>query len=247
MPSSLAPIAPIESAWRSRRQGGRSSVRDRNSLAHQNDKLALKIAHRMAGQCAEEVEDLAQIARIGLLKACAKYEPDKGVAFSSFAVPYIQGEIQHFLRDHWGTVKVPRRAFETAAKVKAIQKTFAKSGREVDAAKVASALGICSEKWRFIAEATQRKPVASLDEMLTPLADEDDSEQCDREALRSELLKRVACLPKLERECLIEFYWGQLSEDAIARKHRTTAEMVHRLLEQAMADLLDQLKDVAQC
>ncbi|MHC5732641.1 MAG: sigma-70 family RNA polymerase sigma factor, partial [Nostoc sp.] len=89
----------------------------RNILARNNEKLIHQVAHRMSQVCREPYEDLFQIGYIGLIKACDRFDPSTGHAFSSFAMPYIQGEIQHFLRDQWQSIKIPRTDIETKAKV----------------------------------------------------------------------------------------------------------------------------------
>ena len=83
------------------------SVRVRNQLVQLNVGLVRKIAHRVSHQCAEPYEDLEQIGYLGLIRAIERFNPHQGCAFSSFAVPYIRGEMLHFLRDRAGTVKIP--------------------------------------------------------------------------------------------------------------------------------------------
>src|SRR5512141_377881 len=85
------------------------SVRLRNQLVQINAGLVRKIAHRVSHQCSEPYEDLEQIGYIGLIRAIERFNPGQGCAFSSFAVPYIRGEMLHFLRDRGTTVKIPRR------------------------------------------------------------------------------------------------------------------------------------------
>ncbi|HEY9621560.1 MAG TPA: sigma-70 family RNA polymerase sigma factor [Crinalium sp.] len=239
-------IRSVESAWASRRQ--RISIQERNRLATQHDKLALKIAHRMAGQCAESLDDLAQIARIGLLKAIEKFDSSKGVAFSSFAVPYIQGEIQHFLRDHWGQLKVPRRTFEKVGIIKRDHRKLQSLGRTVELDEIAAAHGVSQDDWRWMVSAVQRKPLASLDDITYhDPADLEMDEELSQGDLRQALFKELAKLPKLKRECVLEFYFEQLSEEAIARRHKLTPLEIHSLLEQAISQLQAQLRDAAQC
>jgi RNA polymerase sigma-B factor len=85
------------------------SVAIRNQLVRLNAGLVRKIAHRVSHQCSEPYEDLEQIGYIGLIRAIERFNPSQGCAFSSFAVPYIRGEMLHFLRDRGTAVKIPRR------------------------------------------------------------------------------------------------------------------------------------------
>ncbi|HEY9861867.1 MAG TPA: sigma-70 family RNA polymerase sigma factor, partial [Candidatus Obscuribacterales bacterium] len=81
------------------------SVSLRNQLVRLNAGLVRKIAHQVSHQCAEPYEDLEQIGHLGLIRAIERFNPSQGCAFSSFAVPYIRGEMLHFLRDRGNTVK----------------------------------------------------------------------------------------------------------------------------------------------
>ena len=82
--------------------------RTRNRLVLINRGLVEKIAGRYSQDGAEEFEDLVQVGTIGLIKAIDRYNPAKGTAFSSYAVPYIRGEILHHRRDKAVTIKIPR-------------------------------------------------------------------------------------------------------------------------------------------
>jgi RNA polymerase sigma-B factor len=55
-----------------------------------------------------ELDDLKQVGCIGLMKAVRRFRPELGNAFSSFAIPYIRGEIQHYLRDRIPLIRPPR-------------------------------------------------------------------------------------------------------------------------------------------
>ena len=85
------------------------SARIRNRLVEMNLGLVRKEAHRWKNQCQESFEDLQQIGCIGLIQAIERFDISRGIAFSSFAMPYIRGEIQHYLRDKSPTVRIPRK------------------------------------------------------------------------------------------------------------------------------------------
>src|SRR4028119_1493224 len=78
-------------------QSGSANIR--NQLVKLNLGLVRKEAHYWVDQCTESYEDLLQVGCLGLIRAIEKFDISKGHAFSSFALPYIRGEIQHYLRD----------------------------------------------------------------------------------------------------------------------------------------------------
>lgn len=86
------------------------SRRLRNSLIETHMGLATHIAKRYSRRWSED--DVRQVAMLGLVKAVDRFDPDHGVAFSSFAGPTIEGEIKRYFRDKSWTVRVPRSAKE---------------------------------------------------------------------------------------------------------------------------------------
>lgn len=229
----------LEKTWHEFRQT--RSIRLRNKIATENDGLCFKVAHRWVNHCAEPLDDLAQLGRIGLLKAVERFDPTEGVAFSSFAIPYINGEIQHFLRDHWGSVKIPRRAFEQVAKVKKTQTKMAAAGRVITLDEAAAACGLSHSRWQWVSEATQRKQLATLDEILE-LADE--SDPMEWQQIHQYLLKAIAKLPSLQRRCLTEKFFNLLSEEAIAKQEQTSVAQIQTLLENAITKLRSELQEM---
>ncbi|NEO67869.1 MAG: sigma-70 family RNA polymerase sigma factor, partial [Moorea sp. SIO4G2] len=81
----------------------------RNQLVALNLGLVRREAHHWVKQCHESYEDLLQVGCIGLIGAIERFDSTKGIAFSSFAIPYIRGEIQHYLRDRGYSIRIPRR------------------------------------------------------------------------------------------------------------------------------------------
>src|SRR3954465_10663282 len=81
----------------------------------------LPLARSLAGRYArvgESLEDLVQVANIGLIKAVDRFDPTRGIAFSSFAVPSILGELKRHFRDHGWAARVPRPLQEGGLKGK---------------------------------------------------------------------------------------------------------------------------------
>lgn len=197
----------------------------------------------MSGQCPEPIEDLAQIALMGLIKAVERYNPAAGAAFSSFAVPYIQGEILHFQRDRWSHLKIPRRAFEEAGRVKNAAIKLESMGRSVEPAKIAAAAGMNAQKWAWTSEAVQRKQFASLDEMQHLASDEDE----DLGQEYAQIKKAIARFSRLKRECVQEYWFKGQTVQAIARSHKMTESAVQSILDEALAQLKAQFCGDSLC
>jgi RNA polymerase sigma-B factor len=91
-----------------RRTGSR---RLRDDLVEEHVGLAEYLARRFADR-GESFDDLRQVALVGLLKAVERFEPDRGLRFSTFATPTIVGELKRHFRDRGWAVRVPRRVQE---------------------------------------------------------------------------------------------------------------------------------------
>ncbi|MDA0160198.1 sigma-70 family RNA polymerase sigma factor [Solirubrobacter ginsenosidimutans] len=91
------------------------SAAARDSLVEQFMPLARKLAWRYRG--VEDIEDLEQVAAMGLMKAIERFDPERGIAFSSFAFPTILGELKRHLRDHGWSVRPPRGVQELASRI----------------------------------------------------------------------------------------------------------------------------------
>jgi RNA polymerase sigma-B factor len=144
------------------RQTGRASLREQ--IVRLNMGLARKEAHYWAGQCQESYEDLLQVGSIGLIAAIDKFDLTKGYAFSTFAMPYIRGEIQHYLRDKSSIVRVPRRWSELLQKANAVNQSFQLEHRRLPSDReIAQALEISPEEWQEVRIAQQNRQPVSLD------------------------------------------------------------------------------------
>jgi RNA polymerase sigma-B factor len=143
----------------------------RNRLVELNFGLVRREAHHWMNQCNESYEDLLQVGSIGLIRAIERFDVSKGHAFSSFAIPYIRGEIQHYLRDKSPSVRIPRRwqALQRKA-VWVIRELHVELNRQPSDLEIAEALEISLEEWQEIKLACQNRSLLSLD---APIKDED--------------------------------------------------------------------------
>ncbi len=136
----------------------------RNQLVQLNAGLVRKIAFQVSNQCSEPYEDLEQIGYLGLIRAIERYDPAQGCAFSSFAVPYIRGEMLHFLRDRSGTVRVPRRLQDLQSKGQKVKADLTRvSNKHPTDQDIATALNVPLDEWRQAQIAAQNRLPLSLD------------------------------------------------------------------------------------
>jgi RNA polymerase sigma-B factor len=216
----------------------------RDAIVERFMPLARQLARRYAG--AAEPEDLEQVAAIGLVKAIDRFDAGRGLAFSSYAVPTIAGEIKRYLRDHAWTVRVPRELQESSIRLdRATSDLTAQLGRVPTAAELAARVGSTVEA---VLEARQtitaRHPV-SLDQ---PVSGEDGSETVGAlvgiEEAAFETAEQSALLGTLvrglgERERLILHlrFVEDLTQSEIGERVGLSQMQVSRLLRVALAEL----------
>ncbi|HEY9662871.1 MAG TPA: sigma-70 family RNA polymerase sigma factor, partial [Allocoleopsis sp.] len=140
------------------------SAARRNRLVELNYGLVRKEAHHWVNQCTESYEDLLQVGSMGLIRAIERFDVSKGHAFSSFAIPYIRGEIQHYLRDKGSPVRIPRRwqalQHQAANVTRELQTQLRRQPTDME---VASVLQISVAEWQEIKLAYRNRAPLSLD------------------------------------------------------------------------------------
>jgi RNA polymerase sigma-B factor len=213
------------------------ALRQRAKIAGENDLLALSVARRLEGLSSTEFEDLAQIARIGLLRAIDRFDVSKGRAFSSYAIPHIRGEILHHLRDHGTTIKIPRRWMEAHEQVKLAHRKLTEGGRDLSLEDVAVSLGYSKELWSEIKDTYQTLTVSSLEEIDMPQEGDDDS----REERHEKAVGLFARLPIDMQQALSLRILAKKKDAAIAKQLGVTPSEVKSLIARG----LDKLKEIA--
>jgi RNA polymerase sigma-B factor len=206
----------------------------KNILFRHNQRLASKVAHQWAEICEIDFADLEQLASIGLLKAIDGFNPSQGNKFSSYAMPWVKGEILHFLRDKGRLYSVPRKAREIKATVVKLHRYLLKGNGAATLEDCAAAKGLSAQEWAWICEVTEKRPMAELKEAVHVEAEEPDWEQEEAYALVRESLMS---LPDPGRSYLIESVWKGLQVEAIAKKHNQPIDFVNAQLQASMTQL----------
>lgn len=126
-----------------------------------NSGLIWSIVNRFLGRGYSK-EELYQIGCIGLIKAVKRFDVNFEVKISTFAVPYIMGEIKRFLRDD-GPIKISRSIKELGTRISEVQREYlAKNGKDIKIFELAETLNVNIEDISVALDAT--KPIESIDE-----------------------------------------------------------------------------------
>ena len=140
---------------------------ERDALLELHMPLARRLTARFR-HTSEPFDDLLQVAALGLLKAIERYDPSRGTAFSSFAVPTILGELRRHLRDHTWSIHVPRDLQELGQRLAPTTEALSlELGRPPTVAELAARLGTTEEHVLDAREVVAAHSPASLDEPIT--------------------------------------------------------------------------------
>jgi RNA polymerase sigma-B factor len=211
------------------------TVKLRDEIVAQTRWLAVRGARRFADR-GEPLDDLIQVAGIGLLKAIDRYDPAHGVPFGAYATPTIMGELRRHFRDHTWSVHVPRRAKDLRGAVTEVTATLNHElGRSPTVAELAEALHIDEDAVIEAMEAGNAYRTAPLEvtESAPPLADTDFDDVLDREVIAG-LLDR---LQPRQRTILYLRFFEELSQVQIAERIGTSQVHVGRLITSSLAEL----------
>jgi RNA polymerase sigma-B factor len=206
-----------------------TDTRDRTELIERYLPLARKLARRYLGH-GELYDDLVQVASVGLINAVDRFDPDRGYAFTSFAVPTIVGELRHHFRDAAWAVRVERGAAERARAVTIAAAEL--SARRPTVEQLAQYLEWPLEDVIDGLQAAEARSAVALDE--------DDGRVDQRIELADERLTiAAACrqLPKLERQVLYLRFAEDLSQSEIANRVGVSQMHVSRLLRGSLSRL----------
>lgn len=136
----------------------------RNKILELNLGLVRKEVYGWLNRCQENYDDLLQVGVLGLIRAIERFDDEKGYAFSSFATPYIRGEIQHYLRDKGYCVRIPRRFLELKNRSNRVtRKLRDQLNRQPTDREIAAELGVSLKEWQEVKLANANRDPISLD------------------------------------------------------------------------------------
>jgi RNA polymerase sigma-B factor len=216
----------------------------REELAVRLMPLARQLASRYR-HSGEPLEDLTQVACVGLLKAIDRYDPERGTGFTRYALPTMLGELKRHFRDKGWALRVPRATQELALKVNEALGTLpAKLGRAARPRDVADAIGVSVEDVLEAMEAATAYEATSLDAPRGTSDDDeewthggalgDEDEGYELVELSDALRGTVAALPARERLILRLRFERDLTQAEIANCVGVSQMHVSRLLRRSL-------------
>jgi len=240
MPSSALSSSQLFERWR---QSGDRGARD--ELIERFLPLARKLARRYV-RSSEPSEDLVQVASLGLVKAVERFDPRRGFAFTSFAVPTIVGELKRYFRDTAWALHVDRAAQERARKIAEAQSEIsARTGRPPRVDELAQYLELSDEE---VLEGLQTAEVYGAISLDAPVVGDQDAstrgeaigavdERLERIDARATIFAAARHLPAREREILYLRFGEDLTQSQIAERVGISQMQVSRLLRRSLQRL----------
>jgi len=225
------------------------ALRDELILEHVG--LARALATRYANR-GEPPDDLVQVAMVGLLKAVERFEPERGLAFSTFATPTITGEIKRHFRDRAWAIRVPRPLQELALKIGTTSNELAHTlGRSPSVHEIADALDVEVED---VLEAMEANRSFSTDSLDVPRDDDHPGvaeravstidrgyQDVEHRAIVEDLLEG---LPERERTIVRLRFEDGLTQTEIAQRVGISQMHVSRLLAASLRTMRERLDQV---
>jgi RNA polymerase sigma-B factor len=229
-----------------RRFGSERDRLDRDAIVERFLPLARELAGRYQ-RVGEPFDDIYQVACFGLVKAVDRFDPDRGVAFSSYAVPTILGEIKRYFRDRTWAVRPPRDLQDLALRVdRVIAERTRELGRTPTVDEVARAIDAEPEDVLDAMQASSAYRATSLETPRT--GGEDPGENLgdtighiddgyDRAEQRAVLDALMRSLTPREREVVRLRFEEDLTQAAIGERIGVSQMQVSRIIRQAIARL----------
>ncbi|MFF7156175.1 SigB/SigF/SigG family RNA polymerase sigma factor [Streptomyces sp. NPDC008139] len=229
-------------------EGSNERAELRNQLVRMHLPLVEHLARRFRNR-GEPLDDLTQVATIGLIKSVDRFDVDRGVEFSTYATPTVVGEIKRHFRDKGWAVRVPRRLQELRlALTTATGELSQRHGRAPTVHELAEHLKISEEEVLEGLESANAYSTLSLD---VPDTDDESPAVADTLGSEDEALEGVEYreslkplleqLPPREKTILLLRFFGNMTQSQIAQEVGISQMHVSRLLARTLAQLRDKL------
>ncbi|MDI9884446.1 SigB/SigF/SigG family RNA polymerase sigma factor [Streptomyces sp. HNM0645] len=221
----------------------------RNTLVELNLTLVRHAAGRLPVR-RESWEDVLQVGTVGLIKAINRFDPSRGVEFTTYALPTITGEIKRYFRDNVWAVRVPRRLQELRQTLRSAGSALEQDlGRTPTCSELAEHLGLDAAEVDRGLRAANGYRAASLDapvddgEAADALADHVrfDDVELERVEDLTALGPLLAALPERERTILTLRFVHDMSQSRIGAELGISQMHVSRLLRRALSRLRTEL------
>ncbi|MFI1162743.1 SigB/SigF/SigG family RNA polymerase sigma factor [Streptomyces sp. NPDC020801] len=233
---------------RTLKEGSPQYAELRNQLVRMHLPLVEHLARRFRNR-GEPLDDLTQVATIGLIKSVDRFDPDRGVEFSTYATPTVVGEIKRHFRDKGWAVRVPRRLQELRlALTTATAELSQLHGRSPTVHELAEKLAISEEEVLEGLESANAYSTLSLD---VPDTDDESPAVADTLGAEDEALEGVEYreslkplledLPPREKRILLLRFFGNMTQSQIAQEVGISQMHVSRLLARTLAQLREKL------
>jgi RNA polymerase sigma-B factor len=230
----------------------REYARQRECIVVRCLPLADHVARRFARR-GEHLDDLTQVARVGLMNAINRFDPAKGPSFIGFAIPTMMGEVRRHFRDYTWSMRVPRRLRELHVQIgKATPELAQKLGRAPTASELSEVLGIARED---VIECLVAGDAYRLESLDAPIGDTSSGKdrmvaesvgeldpQIDHITNREAVRVFVAALPQREREVLQMRFFESMTQSQIAQRIGCSQMQISRILASTLQRLRDRLE-----
>lgn len=222
----------------------------RDTLVEHQRPFADFLARRFRNR-GEPLEDLRQVAAVGLIKAIDGFDLERGTSFAAYAIPTILGELRRHFRDKGWSIRVPRRLQELRADIAAATEQLSQElGRNPTAADLAEALGRTEEEISEGLKAAQAYSGTSLQAPLRQDGDQatlgdlvaQDENGYEVVEARESLRTAIHSLPERQRRILGLRFYHQLTQVEIAAELGISQMHVSRLLSRSLDRMREQLQ-----
>jgi RNA polymerase sigma-B factor len=222
----------------------------RNALVREHHWIALHCARRFAHR-GEPMEDLVQVAQLGLLKAVERFDPAYRVMFATFAMPTVTGELRRHFRDHTWPVRVPRRVKELYLELSAcIEQLAHELGRPARVDEIAESMRASVDE---VLEAMEAGAAYRSTPLAQPADNDDDGERSDGAVVgeidaalegadaRVSVRELVSELPERERRVVYLRFFEDRTQSEIAAEVGVSQVHVSRILRDTLHQLGNRL------